>query len=241
MFRLWQMTLHLSAGNTRPSFVVFQLLQRWCQPHRHQMFMSTHHAIHPFSLQTRRAPHSTLRASSPRLLQKEIIVKLQSSRNNSRFFLLSLVMALLLLPTAQTSVLAHKGAQGIVKQRMTIMAGMKDHMKVIAQTVKGQQAFEEKPLTDALDFLKEHAGDRLAKLFPKGSSGAKSDADPAIWTDWETFQALALSLTKASDDFRLALDKKPCGKPDKTALTQLETKYDALKQVCKDCHERFRL
>lgn len=175
------------------------------------------------------------------MLQKELTVKPQSTRNRSSFLLLSLAIALALLPTAQSSVFAHKGAHGIVKQRMTIMKGMKDHMKLIAQTVKGQQAFEEKKLSRALDFLKSHAGDRLVKLFPKGSSGKKSDADPAIWKDWSKFQALALSLTQASDNFRSALDNKPCGPPDKQALARLETKYDALKQVCKDCHERFRL
>ncbi|MCF6199089.1 MAG: cytochrome c [Hyphomicrobiaceae bacterium] len=165
----------------------------------------------------------------------------KSSKKIPFFFLLSLIAALLLLPSAQTSVFAHKGAHGIVKERMAIMKGMKDHMKIIAQTVKGQIEFDEKSLNGALDYLQKHAGKRLAKLFPKGSAGKKSDADPAIWKDWDKFNKLALSLTHSSDAFRVALEKKPAGKLDKAALLQLENQYDALKQVCKDCHDSFRL
>ena len=173
--------------------------------------------------------------------KQDITPQQDTGKNRPAVWLSLIIAAFLLAPSGNNNAFAHKGAHGIVKQRMSIMKGMKDHMKIIAQTVKGQRKFDEKALNGSLDYIQKHAGKRLAKLFPKGSAGKKSDADPAIWKDWDKFKTLALALNHSSDDFRAALARKPAGKPDAATLKQLEKQYGVLKQVCKDCHDSFRL
>ena len=140
-------------------------------------------------------------------------------------------------PASVSTVSAHKGATGIVKKRMGEMKKMKDHLKAIEQMLEGKKRYNTKKVHRALDYIGDHAGARMSKLFPKGSTRKPSEADPAIWKNWDEFRKMAVSLNHSTDEFRAKLPKNV----DKDALKSLQKEALSIRKACKVCHDRFRL
>ena len=140
-------------------------------------------------------------------------------------------------PAFVSTVSAHKGATGIVKKRMGEMKEMKGQLKVIEQMLEGKKRYNAKKVHRALDYIRDHAGARMSKLFPKGSTRKPSEADPAIWKNWDEFKKMAVSLNHETDEFRAKLPKKV----DKDALKSLKKEALGIRKACKVCHDRFRL
>ena len=135
------------------------------------------------------------------------------------------------------SVFAHKGATGVVKQRMEEMKEMKGRLKQIDKMLVGKTAYNDQKLRKSLDYIRDHAGARMTRLFPKGTAHKPSEADPEIWNNWAEFDKMALQLNHSTDDFRARL---PDGKADKKTRKSLQASYLALRKSCKICHDRFR-
>ena len=136
-----------------------------------------------------------------------------------------------------SSVFAHKGATGVVKQRMATMKEMKGQLKLIDEMLEGKTAYNSKKVQKSLDYIRNHAGPKMTKLFPKGTAHKPSEADPAIWNNWSEFEKMALQLNHSTDDFRAKLPK---GKADQKTTKSLQASYLSLRKVCKTCHDRFR-
>jgi len=164
-------------------------------------------------------------------------MKKRNNIGDVSFWQLLAMSALVLGLFALTPAYAHKGAHGVIKHRMDMMKGMKEHLKPVSHMFSGRQAYDEKLLTKALDYIKKHSSEKLTKLFPKGSHHKPSEADPAIWQNWSEFKKLALALNKASDQVRARL---PVQSSDDKAMAALKESYVALSKVCKTCHDRFR-
>ena len=104
---------------------------------------------------------------------------------------------------------AHGGATGIVKERMEAMEAMGKAVKKTAAMLRGEAAYDAAIVRETATIIKAHSGAALTKLFPKGTGGGASEARADIWTDWETFKALASRLGVLGDGLLKAADNGP--------------------------------
>ena len=97
---------------------------------------------------------------------------------------------------ASAAAFAHSGATGIVKERMDQMGVIAKSMKAIGGMMKGETAYNAAVVEAEVAKIASHGGETLTKLFPEGSTKHPSEALPAIWTDWERFEAIAMDLSR---------------------------------------------
>ncbi|WP_428669525.1 c-type cytochrome [Roseibium sp.] len=103
-----------------------------------------------------------------------------------------------------TFALAHGGATGIVKERMESMETMGEVVKSLAAMMRGETSYDPATVREGAAVIRSHSGDALTGLFPEGSLQKKSEAKPEIWTDWQTFSALAGQLGVFADGLEAA-------------------------------------
>lgn len=90
--------------------------------------------------------------------------------------------------------LAHKGATGVVKERMDLMSNIGKAQKSLAAMFSGKETYDATKVQQAARIIETHAGDRIPKLFPKGTIGKPSEALPAIWDNWQEFEKISHEL-----------------------------------------------
>lgn len=90
--------------------------------------------------------------------------------------------------------LAHSGATGIYKERMDGMMAMGKVVKSLSSMMRGEIAYDAALVRQGAQVIKFHAGETMTTLFPEGTTEAPSEARPEIWSDWDTFEALAKQL-----------------------------------------------
>lgn len=139
---------------------------------------------------------------------------------------------------------AHGGASGIVKERMDSMEAMGDHAKAVGDMLKGKRALEPEAVREAAASFVEH-GERIPELFPdteESRRGAKTEALPEIWEDWDGFSEIAARFV---DDSRtLAAAAETLGDDaalDDPAARPIKAAFFRAAKNCSGCHERFRL
>jgi cytochrome c556 len=104
------------------------------------------------------------------------------------------ILGAIALSTLGAAALAHNGATGVVMERMMGMSAMRDVMKNLAPMMQGQAPYDEWAVRDAATVLQSHAGDNMARLFPKEPIPATSYAKIEIWSDWARFETLSAEL-----------------------------------------------
>ena len=129
-----------------------------------------------------------------------------------------------------TAVQAHKGAKGIVMERMMSMKSMGDGMKTIAAMVTGKAPYDASKAKAIAVEIKKHATG-IPKQFPKGSIKGPSEALPAIWIDWDGFKGHADELAKFADQLAGTADS------GKTVALGLFAKMG---KTCSGCHQDYR-
>ena len=140
--------------------------------------------------------------------------------------LIALISALVCLFAAQS--FAHKGATGIVKERMDKFSEARGQMKQIRGAL---QANSLDIVVEITSDMRQWATD-MPHAFPAGSDMAPSEALPAIWDDKDGFaQAIA-----AYDEAIIALQKAALSNDQTNALD----KFRALGQACSNCHKSYR-
>lgn len=148
-----------------------------------------------------------------------------------RGFLVLAMTTALVLPAGMLHVAtAHKGAKGIVKQRMMAMKSLQDGMKALAAMKRGKAPFQAKKVREIATSMKAHAV-AMPEQFPKGSNKAPSEATPAIWQDWTKFQAIAGELEKYAGELAEEAGQQPA------------TAFGLLSKIggtCSGCHKGFR-
>ena len=143
-----------------------------------------------------------------------------------RSSLIALMSALLCLFAAQS--IAHKGATGIVKERMDKFSEARGQMKQMRGAL---QANSLDAVVEITSDMRQWAKD-MPHAFPPGSDLAPSEALPAIWDDKDGFaQAIA-----AYDEAIIALQKAALSGNQTNALG----KFRALGQACSNCHKTYR-
>ncbi|MEQ1951739.1 cytochrome c [Mesorhizobium sp. CN2-181] len=127
--------------------------------------------------------------------------------------------------------LAHKGATGIVAERMAAMKNMGNELKAIGDMLVGNAPFDAEAVVQHAAALHENCH-RTATLFPPGSIDHHSRALPAIWEKPETFQEAMQRLHSATETFVVTATRG-----DRTALA---ASFEQIGKICSGCHETFR-
>lgn len=134
------------------------------------------------------------------------------------------------LSLAAAAAFAHEGVKNeAVMARMMAMKSIGAATKVLGQTAKGEVAFDAAAVEAALATLAEQAAATPA-LFEAEEDDPKSEAKPAIWSDFADFSVKAMALETAAQG----------------AMGQMRSAEDvggALREIgatCKGCHQSYR-
>jgi len=128
-------------------------------------------------------------------------------------------------------VAAHKGATGVVKERMDGMKALQGAMKSVGQMIRGQAAYDSAAVMEAADRMQAHSGQAMTALFPENSLASPSEATGAIWQNWSDFEIKAGALEAAAGTLKLAASA------DRGAV---RAAFGQVAQTCKACHEKYR-
>ena len=125
--------------------------------------------------------------------------------------------------------LAHKGAMGIVKERMDKFEASEKATKRIKQALsRGDTAV----INTEAEFLVSWAHE-MERYFPKHSNQPPSEARGEIWLQWDDFLGAIQSFDNATQALADA---------SKTGDTPLIGKaFEEMTRSCKSCHQQFRV
>lgn len=127
-----------------------------------------------------------------------------------------------------TTASAHDGVMNPkVLARMGIMAEIKQSLGVIADMAKGKAGFDPAKAETARKTLAA-ASAKIAPSFKTKETDPKSEALPAIWSNWDDFANKANDLTKASRAM------------DVSSLATLQDGLTDAGQTCRACHKPYR-
>lgn len=136
----------------------------------------------------------------------------------------------LMLGTAASGLWAHGGVTNeAVLARMEGMKAISDQMKVLSQTVKGEREFDAATIEAALERLSAEAGE-IVPLFQAEEDDPKSEALPAIWSDFDGFTVEADALAATVTQWRGQV-------MDKAAAQEA---FMDIGQTCRSCHGSYR-
>ncbi len=127
---------------------------------------------------------------------------------------------------------AHKGATGIVMERMEAMKDIGAATKALANLDWSKPQVARATSAEQTKLIGDHAA-RIVELFPRGSINGPSEAVPAIWEKPDEFSKIADQLEQASKRF---------AERAKTATSKddVQAEFDAIAATCKSCHADFR-
>ncbi|MDE0034017.1 MAG: cytochrome c [Deltaproteobacteria bacterium] len=162
-----------------------------------------------------------------------------------------LTVAVLVLVLAAGTVYAHRGATGIVKERMDAMMSLGDAMKALTAMMRGKRPYNVERVRNYATTVARHGSEDMTRLFPEGSLQHPTRAKPAIWADWEHFSALATELTVYAGVLKsAAANQRAPGRggttpvdltPEELATMAPDAAFERLRRTCSDCHRTFRM
>ena len=136
-----------------------------------------------------------------------------------------------------TTVFAHKGATGVVKERMDQMGEIAKSMKAMGAMFKGATPYDAESVSELSRKIAELGGERLTATFPANSLEHPSEARPSIWSDWDRFADLAEKMTVAAN----ALAEGAINERDPKTESSPDALFRELATTCKSCHQDFRI
>ncbi len=157
------------------------------------------------------------------------------------------VLLTVAMAAVATPVIAHKGATGVVKERMMLMSNLGKSMKALAGMLKGKTPYDAASVKQHARQLADHGNGAITKLFPEGSLVKPSEARPEIWQDWEKFKSLAAQLTQAAQSLEQAAGATPgtnLGGPSKHGMAApgpVRAAFRNVGRACSACHKVFRV
>lgn len=141
------------------------------------------------------------------------------------------VLATLVVLATGTIALAHKGATGVMKERMDMMSALGDYTKSLAMMVRGRTALDWQVVEQA-GSVAANAGEMLPHKFPADSFKAPSEAKQTIISEIENFTLLSNGLSVAGSALKSAASNQ-----DEGAFMVAFQSYAA---TCKACHSLYR-
>lgn len=145
------------------------------------------------------------------------------------------VAAIIVLGAGAKISFAHKGAVGIVKQRMDAMDAIAAQMKQLRALLFAGGTLDREKVTAAATLIKQHAL-HTPKLFPQGSIKGPSEASPDIWKNWSQFKAQARMLA----DYAAKLEQL-AKRSEPRQRKQAQIFFKNMAQTCKSCHQAYRV
>ena len=134
------------------------------------------------------------------------------------------MLGLLLVPGFLT---AAQGTAGVIEERRALMQAIaSDLQKIWVGLARQDRGVVEK----GAERIAAQAA-RVPTLFPPQSFHPPSRAQPAIRTEFGTFEALAVSLKKTAEDVAVSAQKK--------SLAELRPYVGRLVQACRQCHRSY--
>ncbi len=127
-----------------------------------------------------------------------------------------------------SAALAHKGAMGIVKERMDKFEASEKATKRIKQALS--QGDTEVVTTEA-KFLVSWARE-MENYFPENSNQSPSEAKDEIWLQWDDFVGAIQSFENASEAL---IDAAAAEDP-----RAISGAFKDMTKSCKSCHTQFR-
>lgn len=137
-----------------------------------------------------------------------------------------------------TTVWAHSGAMGVVKERMDAMLGMASALEKLAGLVE-QRAPDPDEVVRAAAVFEQHSGDAMTALFPEGSLQAPSQATAVIWNEWPEFAALATELGRLAGYLKDAAARQGAEEPP--LIAPVQTTARSSRPTWEDLDERALL
>lgn len=156
-------------------------------------------------------------------------MKLELPRRTSFPLLLGALLALVFWP--DTSIQAHEGATGVVKERMRMMKSMAEGTKGMADMLKGKTSIEAAWIAGQAEAI-AHDAAKLVDLFPEGSLKHPSEALPEVWQDNKRFVALSAQLASTA--------KSLGEEARKGDISRIASAFSKVAKTCKSCHSDFR-
>jgi cytochrome c556 len=133
--------------------------------------------------------------------------------------------------TGPATVLAHGSAKGVVKERMKSMEVMGQAMKYVSGMMAGKVGLDLDTVDLAARTIVRH-GQRIPKLFPKGSDHGPSEARQTIWTDARDFKTHVDRLVDAAEVLSSAAQAND--------ISAVKLAHRAIGKTCSGCHKQFR-
>lgn len=127
--------------------------------------------------------------------------------------------------------LAHKGAMGVVKERMDLMDQIGKDMKSLKKIVNNKKRFAPDQIELHAESMAK-ASRHILKLFPEGSLQQPTESLASIWEDWERFSRLTETLTLESE--KLKQSASSGNRP------QVIQQFRTVAKTCRSCHTDFR-
>ena len=125
--------------------------------------------------------------------------------------------------------LAHKGASGIVKERMDRFKASEKATKRIKQALsRGDTAMVMAEATFLLSWARE-----MESFFPENSNQPPSEAKDEIWLQWDDFVGAIHSFDRAAQ----ALIENAATQDSRT----VSEAFKEMTRSCKSCHQQFRV
>ena len=140
-------------------------------------------------------------------------------------------LAIGLLVVSASTIAAHSGAMGPVKERMELMKRMATDTKALAGLAFGKVSFDAAAVRQHAGEIEKRAGTAMTKLFPAGSDMAPSEAHPDIWRSWDKFTAIAAELESAAAAMAASAEQGPAA---------TKAAFGRVAGTCKACHSAFR-
>jgi cytochrome c556 len=94
-----------------------------------------------------------------------------------------------------SSVLAHEGATGVVRERMEEMESMAKALKAISESLKRKRDLAS--VKDSARSIQKDA-EKMLSLFPQGTGQHPSEATAKVWENWPDFERRARALATES-------------------------------------------
>lgn len=141
-----------------------------------------------------------------------------------------LITSLLISATS----IAHKGAMGVVKERMDAMVQMGDSNKILTAMVRRKTEFNSDIFLQELNKIAQADGKQLINLFPDSSLMSPTEARETIWQNWQEFTQLANDLENSVDALTTHIEN------DNALTANVIKEYKAMATTCKQCHKKFR-
>jgi cytochrome c556 len=143
----------------------------------------------------------------------------------------SLTMLFIITLFSAPSVHAHKGATGVIKERMDMMGKIGKDMKGIKSMMQNKKPYSADQVIRHAESIHQ-ASKKIKNSFPEGSMNHPSEALPSIWKNWKDFSSLADQLTLESE----RLKEIAATRDKKSVMLQ----FGKLGKTCRNCHTDFR-